>query len=88
MRVRVVVRAKDSPRPASGHVEERDRAQRPAAGPGRRRSHGVDTQQGPDRSARGVFLRGTRVQRLVHVRTACEVHREYLRITFHIGTPL
>jgi len=80
MRVRVVVRAEDSPRPASGHVAERHRAQRPAASPGRGSSHGVDAEQGPYRSARGVLLRGAGVQRLVHVRAARAVHREYRRV--------
>lgn len=76
MRVRAVVRAEDAPRPARGHAEERDRAQRPAAGPGRGPADGVGAQQGPDRSARGVLLRGTRLQRLVHVRTTGQIHRE------------
>lgn len=76
MRVRVVVCVENAPGPASGHAEERDRTERPAAGPGRRSSNGMDTQQGPNGSARGVFLRGTRVQRVVHVRTAREIHCE------------
>lgn len=76
MRVRVVVRAEDAPGPARGHAEERDRAQRPAAGPGAGPAAGMGAQQGPDRPARGVFLRGTRVQRVVHVRAARQIHRE------------
>lgn len=77
MRVRAVVRAEDTPRPARGHAEKRDRAQGPAAGSGRRPADGMGAQQGPDRPARGVLLRGTRMQRLVHFRTTGQIHREY-----------
>lgn len=76
MCVRVVVCVENASRPAGGHAKERDGAQRPTASPGRGSSDGVGAQQGPHRPSRSVFLRRTRVQRLVHVRTARQVHRK------------